>query len=216
MSVLLRFTIDADAFELGRVLAVPPGMAVELDRIVPTGQQVVPFVWATGPDHEGVAESVRAHTSVDSFTALDRFGQTGLYRLDWREGPGALLGAIEQSEAALLDARGGRAWRFRLRFSDTDQVPQFHDMVREAGLPVNVEQTQQLSDHGEDTSGLSEKQRTALTLAVRRGYFASPSEVGLEKLAEELDITRQALSKRIRRGNETILEHLLLSSSHEP
>ena len=212
MSVLLSFSIDAEAFELGRVLAVPPGMSVELERMVPTGSMVVPFVWATGPDHEGFAEGVRAHPAVESLTVLDRFGEKGLYRLDWQEAPTDLVTAIQRSGAAVLGARGGRRWEFRLRFSETEQVPRFHSMVREAGLPINIEQTQPLSDD-EDTYGLSEKQRHALTIAVERGYFASPSEVKLDELADELDITRQALSKRIRRGNEKILQRALLSST---
>ncbi|WP_157533205.1 helix-turn-helix domain-containing protein, partial [Haloferax profundi] len=45
------------------------------------------------------------------------------------------------------------------------------------------------------------------------GYFETPSEVSLDELADELDITRQALSNRIRLGNEKVLYGALLSSS---
>jgi predicted DNA-binding protein YlxM (UPF0122 family) len=39
--------------------------------------------------------------------------------------------------------------------------------------------------------------------------------MSLDEHAEELDISRQALSTRIRRGNEKILERVLLSSTNE-
>jgi predicted DNA binding protein len=61
--------------------------------------------------------------------------------------------------------------------------------------------------------GLSSEQREALVLALRRGYFTSPSEVSLDELADELDITKQAVSDRIRRGNEKVLKTTLLSSA---
>jgi predicted DNA binding protein len=63
--------------------------------------------------------------------------------------------------------------------------------------------------------GLSQEQREALVLALRRGYFETPSEVGLDELAEELDITRQALSNRIRRGNRNVLRKVLLTSAND-
>jgi predicted DNA binding protein len=46
-------------------------------------------------------------------------------------------------------------------------------------------------------------------LALRHGYFDTPRETTLEELAVELDISRQALSERIRRGNERLLRQSL-------
>jgi hypothetical protein len=61
MSVVPEFSIPAREFTLGRVLAGPPVMYCELERIVPTGEMTMPFVWVTGDDHEAFAESVRGH-----------------------------------------------------------------------------------------------------------------------------------------------------------
>jgi predicted DNA binding protein len=213
VSVLLRFTVDADAFELGRVLAPPPGLSLELERVVPTGSGAVPFVWATGENHEAFVERVRAHETVESVTVVDRFGDRGLYRLRWREPATGLFGAIRRSEAAILEARGGETWAFALRFASTDAVQTFHAAVREPGLPVQVDQIRPPSGPEGDPLGLSAKQREALTAAVRRGYFASPSEVPLEAIADEFGVTPQALSKRIRRGNEKVLRRVLLPSA---
>jgi predicted DNA binding protein len=52
-------------------------------------------------------------------------------------------------------------------------------------------------------------------LALRRGYFATPSEVELADLADDLGISRQAVSNRIRRANEKILHKVLLSGGSQ-
>jgi predicted DNA binding protein len=72
-----------------------------------------------------------------------------------------------------------------------------------------------LDSAGGHRFGLTPDQREALVLALNRGYFATPSEVTLDELADELDISRQALSTRIRRGNESILREVLLSTGRD-
>jgi len=215
MSVLLEFTIDADAFQLGQVLAPPPEMVLELERIVPTGAMVMPFVWAIGDEYHTFEERVRSHPAIRSLTSLDRFGDQGLYRLEWHGAPTDLIAAFERSEAVILEARGDETWEFRLRFSDHDALSTFHETVRDLDLPIRVDRTYTLLEPFEQGRplDLTPEQREALVLAVRRGYFASPSRVELDELAGELGISRQAISKRIRRGNEKIIESALLSST---
>jgi hypothetical protein len=96
LSVCLEFTIEADAFQLGRVLDPSPGISIELERLVPTDSMVVPFVWVTGEDYSAFERGVRSHSAVESLTALNRNGKQGLYRLslfhdavfavEWEEG----------------------------------------------------------------------------------------------------------------------------------
>lgn len=211
MSVVLEFTIDAGAFTLGRVLS-GTGMRVELERVVPTGTQMFPFVWATGPNHETFEANVSAHPRVAECVVLDRVGDGGLYRVEWVDAPADLVDGIDASAASVLQARGNGTWAFRLRFRNHDDLSAFHDYCTDRNVPIRVERTSPFHRTGEDGRrfDLSRAQREALVLALRQGYFATPSEVTLDDLAAELGISRQALSKRIRRGNETVLRGVLL------
>ena len=214
MSVILEFSIPAQEFTLGRVLAGPPAMHCELERIVPTGDMMMPFVWVTGDDHEAFAESVRGHELVEELLILDTVGESGLYRIEWTAVPTNLVDGIARTDAVLLQAVGNETWEFRLRFPDHDGLSGFHNYVIENGIPCHIERTYTLTETSESgyRFDLSQEQREALLLALQRGYFATPSEVTLEELADELNITRQALSDRIRRGNEQVLRRVLLSS----
>ena len=214
MSVILEFTIADDAFRLGEVLGAPSGMHLELERIVPTGSQVMPFVWATGDDHAAFERQGREHPQVREMLTLDRVGDRGRYRIEWEDPPSDLLATLAETDATVLEAEGEDVWRFRLRFPDHSYLTEFHNLCTERGLPIHVERTYTFSEEADQRHqyGLSRAQRTALVLALEEGYFETPSQVTLAELAEELSISRQALSKRIRRGNERILNTALLSS----
>ncbi|MFB6114249.1 MAG: helix-turn-helix domain-containing protein [Halodesulfurarchaeum sp.] len=56
---------------------------------------------------------------------------------------------------------------------------------------------------------LTTKQRQALELAIQRGYYGNPRGIELESLADELGISRQALSNRLRSAEGNILEQLV-------
>lgn len=212
MSVVLEFSIDADAFQLGRVLAPSPRTHVTLERIVPTDPAVMPYLWATGDDLDSFAENVRAQSTVERFQTVDRLDGRGLFRIEWADSPSDLLTTIAETDAAVLQAEGDSTWVFRLRFPDHEALSAFHTRAVENGIPIHVEQTYTVTEASEQGRrfDLTPDQREALVLALQRGYFASPREVSLEELAGDLGITRQAVSQRIRRGNEQVLRSALL------
>ena len=220
MSVLLAFTVGSEQFKLGDVLSNGGDLHFELERIVPTASHVLPFVWVSTDANPAEVlprfeERVRASPSVLELLALDRVEDGGLYRIEWEEQTDGLIQALAETEATVLEARGNRTWRFRVRFTDHDRLSEFHNYLTDLGVTVRIERTYTFA---EETArrrdfGLSSEQREALVLALRRGYFETPSEVSLDDPAEELGITKQAVSNRIRRGNAKMLRPLLLSSA---
>lgn len=83
MSVILEFTIETDAFELGRVLARPPPHGhVELERVIPMQNHLMPFLWVTGVDTEAFEASVRKQPSIKTIHALDHVEGSTLYRVE--------------------------------------------------------------------------------------------------------------------------------------
>lgn len=220
MSVLLEFTIDAEEFRLGHVLSNGGDLHFELERIVPTSDHVMPFVWvATDGDPDvdlpPFEERVRESDRVRELLVLDRTDDGGLYRIEWVEDGEDLIRALAESEATVLEAVGNGTWTFRVRFTNHDHLTDFHNAITDSGITIHIERTYTFAEESARRRdfGLTPEQREALVLALRRGYFATPSETSLDELAEELGVTKQAVSNRIRGGNEKILRPLLLSSA---
>ncbi|MFB6152690.1 MAG: helix-turn-helix domain-containing protein [Halodesulfurarchaeum sp.] len=60
-----------------------------------------------------------------------------------------------------------------------------------------------------DVTDLTEKQRDAMETAVRKGYYARPRKISLSELAEEFDISQQALAQRLARAEEKVMDQLI-------
>ena len=214
MSVIVEFTVPDEEFLLGQVLADPPVMEIELERIVPTGDAVIPFLWVRGDDHEVFERRVNDQEAIGSFQALDRPGEWILYRTEWADNPFSLLAIINESRGVILEGIGNDGWTFRLRFPDHDALSTFYNLCMQQDINLHIDRSYTLTEKTEfgHQFGLSQQQREALILAFRNGYFDSPSQTSLAALAETLNISEQAVSDRIRRGNRKVLGEVLFPS----
>lgn len=213
MSVIVEFTVADEEFLLGEVLAEPPEMYIELERLVPTGSTVIPYLWVQGADYRAFEEKVVESEVVASFEALDRLEGWVLYRIEWTDAHPSLLKGIDATGGVILEAYGNGGWLFRLRFPDHDRVSQFYNFCTEQSIAIHIERSFTLTERTEigHQFGLSQEQREALLLGLKHGYFDTPSRASLSELTGELGISEQALSNRIRRGNKRVLERALLS-----
>lgn len=212
MSVAVELRVPGDAFELGNVLTAVEGVSIEIERIVPVRGQVVPYAWATG-DERDVESALEALPSVESVTRLAEISRWGLYEIQWRYPINGLVASLAEADAVVVEfISSDDEWYLDLRFSTRDAVTAFHDACRENGIAVTVTRISEgPTDVGQ--SALTPKQREALLAAYESGYFDIPRRVTLTDLADRLDISSQALSQRLRRGNETLVRESLVEQS---
>lgn len=213
MSVILEFSVANDEFAFGRTLSDLPGSRVELEKVVPTDASVVPFLWVSCDDYVDFERRVEESEQVLDLTQLDRLDDVALYRLDWREEPHDLLLGLAQTDGTILEAYGGGdGWEFRIRFRNHDGVSQFYNFCMEHDITIHIDRSYTLSERTEfgHRFGLSQEQREALVLGLEQGYFDTPARAGLSDVAEELGISPQATSNRIRRGVKSVLDDVLL------
>lgn len=215
MSVILEFTVESDQFTLGRVLSGAPSVHVELERIVPLGNAVLPFLWVTGDDFEEFEEKVTASEYVDDLVAIDKVDDSALYRITWHGEHNDLIRGISEADGTVLDAYSDGKWKYHVRFPDHDRLSRFHNYCTDHGIAIHIDRTYTLTERTESVHrfGLSDEQREALVLGLRKGYFDTPSKVDLDALADELDISQQAMSNRVRRGTKQVLDEALLSTA---
>ncbi|MDQ2049168.1 helix-turn-helix domain-containing protein [Natronolimnohabitans sp. A-GB9] len=215
MSVILEFTVENEEFTLGEVLSGPPHMYIELERIVPTGNSVVPFLWVSGDDFEAFERNVIAHEFVDEILALDKVEDSTLYRVRWYGQHNDLIQGITEADGTILEGHADDKWYFQLRFPDHDALSRFHNFCTDLGIQIHIVRTYTETDRTESVKqfGLSQEQREALIVGLRKGYFDTPSQASMDELADELGISQQAMSNRIRRGTKQVLSEALLSSA---
>lgn len=59
-----------------------------------------------------------------------------------------------------------------------------------------------------DITSLTRKQREAMEIAIKEGYYSRPREATLSELAGRFDISEQALAQRLARAEENVLKQL--------
>ena len=212
MSVVVEFSLPPDDFALGSALAPGVDVEVALEAVVPVSHARVPFVWVTGGDLDAFERAASAADSVSDLRLLERFDDGALYRFEWSPAADGVLAALAEHGAAVLEATRLRRWRFRVRFHDHDHLREFHAFCRSNDVDVSVTRVAVLRD----ASGagprfdLTPEQREALVLAVRGGYFEVPRRTDLTAIADELGISQQATSNRVRRGVDRVPRATLL------
>lgn len=201
MSIIIEIAVPATDFALGRSLKGIDSPQFELERMVPTADAVVPFFWAHDTDSATLANSLEADEDVLSVRVLDELDDRALFRIDWSPDINGLVRSIIEHEAAILEAIGTNdRWEFQLRFPDDSDVSAFQATLDEADVGFELRRMYNPDDPKTDVSGLTPAQRETLLLAREKGYFTIPRETNLVELAEELDISDQAVNERMRRG----------------
>ncbi|MFC7227825.1 helix-turn-helix domain-containing protein [Salinirubellus salinus] len=212
MAIVAELEIPADTFDLGRVTSVGGPIHLELERVVPSGGEVMPFFWATDcPDFERFERRVREERLVEELTAVVQFDDQVLYHVVWGETTASLTRALVATDATILEARGNDPWEFQLRFRDRDDLRAFADHCRETGIEVDLQRVYELSGPSpqESVDALTDEQRAALVAAVSGGYFEVPRRTTLGAVADELGISQQATSERVRRAADRVLRGAL-------
>ncbi|MEY7852235.1 helix-turn-helix domain-containing protein [Natrarchaeobius sp. A-rgal3] len=216
MAILVEFVVSTTEFPLGRLFSSLPGVSVELERIVPTTDSLFPYVWVRGGDRAEVDAAMASSSATDSFALVDDLGDRGmLYRVTWEPDVGGIVEALADSDSSLLSATGTRdQWTFGLRVDDHADLLAFQDCCRDRGVRISVTRLQPL-EYADENERITTPQLEALELAFRRGYFDDSRRVTLDELASELDITRQSLAGRLRRGHRNVLADVF-GTKHRP
>lgn len=116
MTVIADITVPADAFELGRVLQDFPNVEVELERIVPLQESIIPLFWISGIDTAEVEAALTETQHTKSVTILTTANDETLFEVRWTDQIDGIVEALIDTRAKILEARGeAETWDFRMR-----------------------------------------------------------------------------------------------------
>jgi len=211
-SIIAEFTIPATEFAFGDALLTDPSMQISIERIVPTGNSTMPYIWVRNGDFSVFEETVKNDPNVVDIVLIDEIDHDRLYRVTWTGSVTDLITGINESEGTIMEASGKETWNFRLRFPSHDRLRRFYNYITDTELRLHLDRIFTLPEIGPDgfSFAITPEQREALVLAVEGGYFEIPRETTIREVAETLGISDQATSERIRRGANTILREVLL------
>jgi len=212
MATVAEFTLDAHEFPLGTVFAELPEVTVQLERVVPDANGVVPYFWVRDTETDAIVEQFSEHPGIRDIQFVDSVDGEYLMRWNWVTEHDTVMDALLDPEVVLLSAVGTKEkWTFEIRGESRESIAAFRDYCHEQDVPVTLAELHALQSLDAQHE-LTEKQREALILAFEQGYFDSPRETALQEVADELGISQQALASRLRRGTRRLIQEALIES----
>lgn len=214
MSTIAEFRLPAEETALADTFEYVPEATVRLETAV---SRTLPGLWVHGADRERLEEGFAADPTVESATLLVRTDEAVLYDLELAADARRFCDELLAEGGSLLEARGSDGcWQVRMRFRDRDQLCRTHERLLEAGIRADVRRVTDRTDSTTSHARLTPEQREALAAAFEHGYFEIPRAVSMAELADELEISHQALSERLRRAYETLVDAALQPAHGSP
>ena len=213
MSIIVEYSIGMDGLLLEQTLRrVDARVDVEKTYATDPSRPIL-FVWVTTDDPDAFEAAMTDDPTVSDVERQSVVDGQRLYRLQLAGATETVLYPVwvrlggEGLEASFEDGR----WHSRIRFPDRDALEEYRSFVNDNGLSFELIRLYDAATAPGDEprlmgDGLTEEQRETLLLAYERGFFDIPRRATAADLAAELDVSRQAVSERLRRGYAALVE----------
>ena len=211
MGTIAEFTLAPEKLSFAAALSAAPSVELDVEREYARSAMPVVFCWARSGDLDTFEDGLAADETVTDIGRLSDSDGRRLYRVQLTgTAPVVTYDVWLELGAARLDMRyaDGR-WHTRMRFPDRSALSAFHDFCNENDLDFRLDRLYDSDPkRGPPRDRLTANQRETLRLAHERGYYEIPRKVTLDDLADELGVSNQAVSERLRRGCARLVGNL--------
>lgn len=215
MATVVDMTIPTSQFALTETFDVVPGATVESVCVAAHSPgSVLPFLRARTSKTTEFDDALRADTTTRRVTSLSAEDDCTLYRIRWAPQVRRVIETFVQADGSLLGVNGeADRWKLRLLFPDQASVSKTYNNWRDHSIDPSIQRVNGVSDTV-DYNGidLSSCQEETLIEAFQSDYYDVPRGITLDGLADELDVSHQALSERLRRGHRNLIATTLCES----
>lgn len=208
MSFIAEFYVEIPP--LAQASSAVPEMQFTGEDIVLENDRPRKFVFtARGTQFDAFERALDDDPTVADHTLLKRLAETAYYIVTYATDAttkGTYHIAVEQDIAYLTIELQDGEYFVRARVPDREALAALREYCRDNDIPFRLARIYQADSSDATAYTLTGPQREALEVAYEHGYFDSPRETTLVAIAEELEVSRQAVADRLRRGHKRLLE----------
>jgi predicted DNA binding protein len=202
MSVNAEVSLSSPRLNLYEATTAVPDVTVDVESVDVGGDgEVKTMAWAVGGDLDAFDEALRDDPTTTDVTLLDDLPDRRLYSYRNSEGSELQLYTdwLELGAAQLHVECVDGSWFQRVRFPDRDALADFEARCQREDVEFSLQRIYGESGSGE-SGPLTDAQREALKLALDAGYLDVPRSATLTDVADELGVSEQSASERLRRA----------------
>ncbi len=209
-STIAVASVPAEAAVLEGTLRSVKDVRFELETVVASGSDApIPLIWAFSDDLDTVEAALDDDETIESYDRLSDGTGRRLYRMKWVRGAEAIEHLLDDAGIILDAYTRDHDWCVRLLFEERSALSDAVQRCESSGIDLSVEMIKDVSIDSEEPHTLTDGQRVTLSAAYENGYYDVPRAVTLSELSEELGISHQSLSERLRRAHRAVIEELV-------
>ncbi|SEP72546.1 helix-turn-helix domain-containing protein [Natrinema salaciae] len=200
--IVAQLRLDHPDLFLQPTLRNAPDVSVEPDYWT-TVEPDRTFVFLTvqGTAFEGFETALETDPTVTDPVLVDRYPDRRVYRVTLTDRATTFVAETARVGGRLLELSAARdGWLVQLRFPDRERLVAFNDVCRERDISVTVDHLRISDDDDDGVVALTDKQQELLAVAHEEGYFDVPRGISQDELADRLDVSKSAVSQRLRRA----------------
>lgn len=206
MSVIVEFSLSSPRLNLYEATTAAPDVTLEVESVDSVGDgHLNTVIMVEGGDLDAFDEAIREDPTVTGVTLLDQLSEHSLYSYRYADETELRFYPVwlELGAAQLhIECQDG-TWFLRIRFPDRDALAEFESICQEEGVEFTLHRIYGESGDAEPDP-LTDAQREALRLALDAGYLDVPRTATLSAVADELEVSEQSASERLRRATRNL------------
>ncbi len=203
-TITAELRLEHNCLLLGPTLTTIRGnsIAVELDAEsqLESGDQIV-FLSVSSDCFEPFERGLATDPTITDPMLVDRYPDRRIYRVTVTEQATHFSPMVAAVGGRLLRAEshtGG--WVLELRLPDREALITLNERCGETDIRFVVNHLRAAGTEEDRLIGLTAKQQYLLTVAYEEGYFEVPRGISQKELADTLEVSKSAVSQRLRRA----------------
>lgn len=213
MAPVVEFTLSNPILQETREALPEVPIWIEDEHVSPEGSpEIVLLVTGSDSDVERFKERLSTDPSITDYEFLSKYGNGDLIKIVLSEDGfrGMTYPIAVGLNITFLEVKAqGKKMRYRAQMPTLEALSKYRSHCADRDLDfqlINISQGESIEERG---YGLTSRQRDVLLHALEKGYFEVPRQTSLEDLADEFDISDQALSALLRRGQKQLLRRTI-------
>ncbi|WP_049923376.1 helix-turn-helix domain-containing protein [Halopiger djelfimassiliensis] len=203
MTSIADIEIPADGTGLGELFEAVPSLSCEMERVIASSGH---GLWLSGPSQSAVEAALTEATAIADYSLINSDDGRWLYDIELDPETVDVFDVVLEEGGTVLSASAANGtWLLSVRVVDRESVSSLYDRLVENDVTPTIVRLFDLAEETHSQCGLTARQYETLVAAIDHGYFEIPREVSMQELSEELDISHQALSERLRRAYRALV-----------
>ncbi|WP_254529760.1 helix-turn-helix domain-containing protein [Natrinema gelatinilyticum] len=203
MTSIADIEISADGTGTGELFEAVPSLSCEMEQVIASSGH---GLWLSGPSQSEIEAALDEASAIGTYSQISSDEDRWLYDIEFE--PAAVDPfeiVLEEGGTVLSASASNGTWLLSIRVVDRESVSTLYDRLDETDVTPTIVRLFDLAEETNSQCGLTTRQYETLVAAIDHGYFEIPREVSMQELSEELGISHQALSERLRRAYRALV-----------